>query len=257
MERLNERYVVSIGTTHPWNIAGVGLDARVAAEYGLPHAAAIAAVSAQDARGLHAVEALPAGMIAAQLASLPAEVGAYRLGALVSAEGVRVVTEFLATRAGAVPIVVDPVLRASLGGALQEGVGLAAALLQKIVPLGVVLTPNIDEAGELLGIPVCSEAAMRAAGEAFVRAGASAAYMTGGHLDGDPIDVLVTATRSERLAGPRLAGSMRGSGCTLAASLACELARGSDIFTAAVRARAYVRAKIASAVRRGGLQVAF
>ncbi len=63
--------IASIGTTHPWNIAGVGLDARVAAEYGLPHAMAVAAVTAQDALGLHDVHVVSPESVRAQLASLP------------------------------------------------------------------------------------------------------------------------------------------------------------------------------------------
>ncbi|HEV3154726.1 MAG TPA: PfkB family carbohydrate kinase [Candidatus Baltobacteraceae bacterium] len=250
-------YVVSIGTTHPWNIAGVGLDARVAAEYAVPHAAVVAAVSAQDASGVHALHVIPDDVLRAQLDALPVSIAAFRIGALVSAQTVRTVASFLRARDAAAPIVVDPVLRASLGGELQSDADLPYAIVEALVPLGALPTPNVQEAEILTGIRVDGEHAMHAAGQFLVDRGAVAALVTGGHLSGDPVDVLVTRDGSERLSGPRLPGDMRGSGCTLAAALACELARGANVREAAARAHAYVREKIAGATVRDGLQVAF
>jgi hydroxymethylpyrimidine/phosphomethylpyrimidine kinase len=74
---------------------------------------------------------------------------------------------------------------------------------------------------------------------------------------GDPVDVLVTDSTEQTFSAERLSGSMRGSGCTLAAALAAELARGRDLVAAAAAAHTYVRAKIAARTMRGGLQVAF
>lgn len=249
--------VASIGTTHPWNIAGVGLDARVAAEYGLPHVMAIAAVSAQDETGVHAVHVIPPQALEAQLACLPDDVAAFRVGSLVSTESLRIVAAYLRERASRVPVVVDPVMAATLGGDLQADATLTAALRDELLALPVIVTPNTGEAERLLGMRVRDEAEQRAAGEQFVRRGARAALVKGGHLAGEPADVLVTSADTLVLHGERLSGSMRGSGCTLAAALACELARGADLQAAAKSAREYVRAKIAAQTMRGGLQVAF
>lgn len=249
--------VVSIGTTHPWNIAGAGLDARVAAEYGVAHAMAIAAVSAQDAVGVRALYPLPAEILTAQLEALPAEIGAFRAGALVTAENVRAAAAFLKSRAAGVPVVVDPVLAATLGGELRAGEGVLGALRAELLSLPVIVTPNLDETQALLGVRPESAADLAACGERFVGAGARAALMKGGHLAGEPVDVLVTATECVVMNGERYAGAMRGGGCTLAAALACELAKGANIVDAAAHAREYVRAKIAAGIVRGGLQVAF
>jgi hydroxymethylpyrimidine/phosphomethylpyrimidine kinase len=257
VERLDRPVLASIGTTHPWNVAGVGLDAHVAEEYGLAHASAIVAVSAQDANGLRALQTLEADVVAAQLDGLPPGIAAYRIGALVSSENVRIVAAYLRGRGHDIPIVVDPVLSATLGGALQTDAALPQTLRDELLPLGVLVTPNLREAQVLLGMAVTDEASMAAAGRRFVELGALAAMMTGGHLAGDPVDIVVAAARTERLSGPRLPGSMRGSGCTLAAALACELSRGGDLFGAAARSHAYVREKIAAGTVRGGLQVAF
>ena len=254
---MNLPVVASIGTTHPWNIAGVGLDARVCAEYGVFHAVAVVAVSAQDASGLRGVHVVPSEMVRAQLESLPGGVSAYRVGALVSSETVRTVAAFLRERAGSVPVVVDPVLCASLGGRLQTDGGLLAALRDELLTLPVIVTPNAPEAAELLGMPVDTQDAQRAAARAFVARGAAAALVKGGHLAGDPADVLADRDGVRLFSGSRLTGSMRGSGCTLAAALSAELALGRDLPSAVDGARTYVRAKIAAGTMRGGLQVAF
>jgi hydroxymethylpyrimidine kinase/phosphomethylpyrimidine kinase len=249
--------VASIGTTHPWNIAGVGLDARVCAEYGVDHAMAVVAVSAQDEHGLHELHVVPAEAVGAQLQSLPDEVAAYRIGALVSSKTVHVVARFLRERSDRVPVVVDPVMTVSLGGALQSDPELPATLREELLTLPVILTPNVPETERLLETRVARVEDLRAAAKAFVERGARAAYVKGGHLLGDPIDVLVSGSTEQTFSGARLDGSMRGSGCTLAASLAAELALGHDLPGAAAAARAYVRTKIAARTMRGGLQVAF
>jgi len=249
--------VVSVGTTHPWNIAGVGLDARVAAEYGLAHAVAIAAVSAQDDRGLHALHVIPGDALRAQLESLPNDAATYRIGALVSSENVRVVAAFLRERAARAAVVVDPVIAVTLGGELRSDDDLFSTLRDELLTLPVIVTPNIEEAAQLVGVDVRSLNAMRSAAQTLVSRGARAALIKGGHLDGQPFDVLASSRGVQTFSGERLAGAMRGSGCTLAAALACELALGRDLPDAAAAARAFVREKIAARTMRGGLQVAF
>jgi hydroxymethylpyrimidine/phosphomethylpyrimidine kinase len=85
---------------------------------------------------------------------------------------------------------------------------------------------------------------MTAAGKQLIEKGASAALIKGGHLPGEAIDVLVTDDDVEIFAGTRLPREMRGTGCMLAMSLACELALGRDLVPAIQNARAYVRGKL-------------
>lgn len=249
--------VASIGTTHPWNIAGVGLDARVMAEYGVDHAMVVVAVSSQDEAGLRDLHVIPAAAVRAQLQSLPDSVDAYRIGALVSSETVRIVAEYLRERVQRIPVVVDPVMSVSLGGELQIDEDFPETLRDALLTLPVIVTPNVPEADRLLGTNIAGADDLRDAARRFVERGALAAYLKGGHLEGDPIDVLATGSAEQTFSNARLPGSMRGSGCTLAAALAAELALGHDLLDAAASARAYVRKKIAAGTMRGGLQVAF
>lgn len=249
--------VASVGTTHPWNIAGVGLDARVAAEYGLRHAVAIAAVSAQDAERVTAVLPIPGRILRAQLESLPRDIAAYRIGALVSAENVRVLADFLRSRDG-VCVVVDPVLGASTGQALWTNAAYIEELRDTLLALPVVVTPNLEEAALLLHAkPLRDRDAMASAAANFVAAGARAALVKGGHLAGEPADILATSGDVQIFEAPRLPGDMRGTGCVLAMSLACELALGRELPAAVSNARDYVRGKIEAGTRFGSLQTAF
>lgn len=237
--------VLSIGTTHPWNVAGVGRDLIVGCDLGVRVFTAVAAVTGQDARGVTALHAISPDALAAQLAALPWDsAGAVRVGALPTLAAVQSVAEPLRLRPG-LPAVVDPVFSASRGGELGDlparyGVRDALARLGS-----VVLTPNLDEAAFLLGRASVGRDAMPEAAAALRDRGAAAVLITGGHLDGEPADALATCDGVEVFTEPRIGGSMHGTGCTLAMALACELARGQPIAGAVRAARAYVRSQLA------------
>lgn len=235
--------VLSVGTTHPRNTAGLGLDARIAAGYGVGHAMAVAAVSVQDDRGVADLFAIPASVLRGQLAAIRlADVAAVRVGALGNLENAHIVAEFL--QACAVPPVFDPVMRASAGGSLYEGEALDAVALfiERTAP---IVTPNLEEAAQLTQREIDDVDGMVAAGHRLMEQGARAALVKGGHLSGDPADVLVTRVGIETFADSRIPGKTRGTGCTLAMALACEIAQGRNLVDAVKGARAHVRANIA------------
>jgi hydroxymethylpyrimidine/phosphomethylpyrimidine kinase len=249
------RVVCSIGTTDPWNAAGLGLDIRVLAELGVRPVTVVAAVSAQDADGICALTPLAPEAIAAQWASVArAGIAALRIGALVGADTVRAVSAL--ARDARVPIVYDPVLRASRGGAFADAPAIDV-IRTELLPSVTVCTPNLEEAAELSGLATRSVDEMRDAAHAIRALGAHAVLVTGGHLDGDPLDVLVDDGGDAVFAGPRIAGTMRGTGCVLAAALAAEMARGVGLRDAVARARAFVRKKIAGAVVAGDMHLAY
>lgn len=253
---MNAGVVLSIGSTHPWNIAGIGLDARVAAEYGLRHAAAIAGVTAQDEGGLKERFALPTEMLRAQLACVPRrDLRAIRVGAIFDTQNIFEVAHFL-ERKSEVPAIVDPVLDASLGGTFATA-QTEAAFKSAILALPIILTPNLAEAERLTGGKIASTEDMVAAAGALLGLGPRAVLLKGGHLAEDPIDVLVTAEKTTVFKDPRIAKTMRGTGCTLAAALACELGTGRALEDAVAAARAYVRKKIEAQIPYASLHVAF
>ena len=244
------KHVLSIGTTHPWNIAGVGLDLRVGAELGVRVLTVVCAVSAQDAGGVRALAPVPPETIAAQLDGVPwAIIDAVRIGALGSADAARAVAAALAARE--LPVVLDPVIAATRGGSLADDATIAA-LADGLATLPVLLTPNLIEAQRLLGRAV-DRASMERAAVDLRNRGAAAVLLKGGHLDGAPRDVLATQSGTCVFEGERIPGEMRGTGCVLAMALAVALARGSSFADATTFARAFVREKIVAAVEFGGV----
>jgi hydroxymethylpyrimidine/phosphomethylpyrimidine kinase len=237
--------VLSIGTTHPWNVAGVGRDLIVGAELGVRVFTAVAAVSAQNGRGVTALQAIAPNAFDAQLATLPwASAGAVRVGALPTLGAVRAVAERLRAHP-ALLAVVDPVFTASRGGDLADDAARYGVRDELATLASVILTPNLGEAALLLGISSIERGAIGEAAAALRARGANAVLVKGGHLEGDPVDALATAEGIELFAEPRIAGEMHGTGCTLAMALACELAAGRPLPHAVRAARAYTRAELA------------
>ncbi|MBV8491390.1 MAG: bifunctional hydroxymethylpyrimidine kinase/phosphomethylpyrimidine kinase, partial [Candidatus Eremiobacteraeota bacterium] len=143
--------VLSVGTTHPWNVAGVGRDLLVGADLGARVFTAVAAVSSQDHTGVRELHPIPAAVLRSELAALPWEAaGAIRTGALATLENVRAVAEVLRAHPE-IPAVVDPVFRASRGGELADAAARYAIRDEVATASNVVLTPNLDEAADLLG----------------------------------------------------------------------------------------------------------
>ncbi len=237
--------VLSIGTTHPWNVAGVGRDLIVGAALGVRVFTAVAAVSAQNGRGLIALDPVAGELFEAQLAVLPWQTaGAVRVGALPTRASVHAVANALKAREW-LPAVVDPIFAASRGGELADESARKAVRDQLATLHSVILTPNLAEAAAMLGRARLERSELGEAAMLLRQRGAGAVLLTGGHLDGDPADALASAEGIEILSEPRIAGAMHGTGCTLAMALACELGAGRPLPAAVRAARAFVRAEIA------------
>lgn len=233
--------VVSVGMTHPRNIAGLGLDIRIAADYGVRHAMVVAAVSAQDDRGVALVAPLDSAMIAKQLrAAEISSAAVVRVGALGSARNF----DLLDAAVSGQQVVLDPVMRSSAGGSLYVDDPLPV-LRSFRTDARTVVTPNLGEARELTGLAIENVDEMIAAAKQIVSNGVDIALVKGGHLGGDPVDVLASGDGVQTFSGTRIARKMRGTGCMLAMAIACELALGHDVVEAVQGARAYVRANLA------------
>jgi hydroxymethylpyrimidine kinase/phosphomethylpyrimidine kinase len=246
--------VCSIGTTDPWNAAGLGLDIRLLSELGVRAVTIVAAVSAQDDRGIRALAPIDSATIEAQWRSLAnIQIDAIRVGALAGAPAVETVARILGEVS--LPVVYDPVLGPSGGGAFLDAAAIAA-VREQLLSHVTICTPNLAEAAALSGNPVRDVPEMENAARAILARGARAVLVTGGHLSGDPLDVLVTSDSTTRTyRETRIAAEVRGTGCTLAIALSAELAQGAQLVAAVERARVYVRRKITEAIRVGGFLV--
>jgi hydroxymethylpyrimidine/phosphomethylpyrimidine kinase len=247
--------VATVGTTHPLAFAGLTFAMLALAADGVRPVCVIAGVTAQDGDRVRASVAVDAATIYAQFDALrAAEVSAFHVGALVSAEAVRAVADALASYPN-VPVVLDPVLAASGGDALADD-ATRVALRDTLFARATLITPNLDESSAFLGRQIADGAAMHAAATALLAFGARAVLVKGGHLSGDAIDVLAEGNSTREFSAPRVAGTLRGTGDLLAVTIAANLARGAPLDEAIVRARLRVRDAIEHGVAFAGARVA-
>lgn len=224
--------------------AGIQADLLTFAAHDVFGTTAITCLTAQNPAGVTAVEVLPALFVAEQIQQVHRyfKVRALKTGMLYSAEIIGVVVEFLQAHRE-IPAVIDPVMVATSGAVLLKPEALTA-LREKLLPLAVLVTPNLDEVGVLLGEKPATPAAMAQAGQELARAYGVPFLVKGGHLPGaDLADVLVRPGGAVRTySAPRVDGvDTHGSGCTLSAAITANLAKGLGLDYAVEAARGYLR----------------
>jgi hydroxymethylpyrimidine/phosphomethylpyrimidine kinase len=225
--------------------AGIQADLKTMLALGVHGMSVVAAVTAQNSVGVQGYWELPPEAVRAQLDSVLSDIGAQAIktGMLASAVLVETVAEVLA--GVEVPVVVDPVGVSKHGDPLlaPDAVG---AVRTSLLPVATVVTPNLWEVEQLTGVKVDDEAKLREAAEAVKALGPDWVLIKGGHLPGDPVDLLFDGTTEHRFTAPRLDNMhTHGTGCTLASAIAAQLARGDDVVTAVGRAKEYVTGAIA------------
>jgi len=230
--------------------AGIQADLRTFGALGVYGASAITALTAQNTLGVEAVHTAPPEFVLAELRAIASDldVGAIKTGMLGNLEIVEAVVEGLSYFPG-VPVVVDPVMVSQSGHPLLTDEAIDA-IRTKLMPLAVLLTPNLREAARLLDEPVArDEAEMAVQAERLRKQGARAVLVKGGHAIGPlAIDILADAEGTMRLEAPRTQTlNTHGTGCTLSAATAAELAKGVTLREALAKAKAYVTAAIAAA----------
>jgi hydroxymethylpyrimidine/phosphomethylpyrimidine kinase len=230
--------------------AGIQADLKTFHRFGVFGTSVLAAVTAQNTRGVRAWAAVDTALIAAQIDAVAEDLRPHALksGMLADAAVVATVAEGIRRHALA-PYVLDPVMVATSGDVLLER-DAVASIARDLVPLAALVTPNLGEAEVLLGEPVRDVAAMERAARRLVDdLGAGAALVKGGHLTGDElVDVLYADGAVERFRHPRLhTSSTHGTGCTLSAAVAALLAEGRGMSDAVPEALAFVHRAIATA----------
>jgi hydroxymethylpyrimidine/phosphomethylpyrimidine kinase len=159
------------------------------------------------------------------------------------------VADFLA-QARLAHVVLDPILKSSSGADLLDAPGLRL-LMERLIPLAQVLTPNLDEAGALTGMAVTNLDQMREAAARLHALGAANVVVTGGNLDKATDLLSFTTSRGIELevfkADRVLSNSTHGTGCAFSTALACHLAHGRGLPEAVLLSKAYVSAAITNA----------
>jgi hydroxymethylpyrimidine/phosphomethylpyrimidine kinase len=246
--------VLTIAGFDPSSGAGVTADIKTIAAHGCYGVACITAITVQSTAGVRRVEALDPGLVTETLEELASDIpiAAVHIGMLGAAKVVRAVAEFLGQRSGRnkLPnVVLDPILKSSSGADLLDAAG-TRVLIEKLIPLADVITPNVDEAARLTSLKVTDLDEMRAAAAKLHQMGSVAVVITGGHLE-KATDLLSFTTKSgveEEVfkAERQRSNSTHGTGCAFATAMSCHLALDRGLAEAALLAKTYVTAAIAA-----------
>ena len=248
--------VLTIAGFDPSSGAGVTADIKTIAAHACYGVSCITAMTVQATSGVRRVEALDPELVTDTLEELVAdlEIAAVHIGMLGAGKVAKAVADFLRPPGAATSrirnIVLDPILRSSSGANLLDAAG-TRVLIERLIPLADVVTPNVDEAAVITGIRKVEELEeMKAAAAKLHEMGAPAVVVTGGHLE-KAIDLLsFTAQcgveqeifKAER----QRSNSTHGTGCAFATAMACHLALDRGLAEATLLAKTYVTAAISN-----------
>ncbi|HEY7403091.1 MAG TPA: bifunctional hydroxymethylpyrimidine kinase/phosphomethylpyrimidine kinase [Candidatus Angelobacter sp.] len=237
--------VLSIAGYDPSSGAGITADIKTIAAHECYGVTCITALTVQSTRGVARVEPVKGKVIAETLERLidDLDIAAVKIGMLGSANAAKAVSAFL-KRHSMRNVVLDPIIQSSSGAGLITKAGLQV-LKSRLLRQADVITPNIDEAAALTGLPVTNRDEMEAATLDLKSLGARNVIITGGHLN-PPHDLLCRVDKPVAvLLGQKIhVRSTHGTGCAFSTALACQLALGHDLQAAAKAAKRFVESAL-------------
>lgn len=255
--------VLTIAGFDPSSGAGVTADVKTIAAHGCYGVACITALTVQSTAGVKRVEPADPALVTETLQELASdvEIAAVHIGMLASGKVAKAVADFLSGPVGSsksgprtaksrLPnIVLDPILKSSSGSDLLDAAG-TRIMIERLLPLCDVITPNVDEAAAITGMKIREIDEMKAAAAKLHELGASTVVITGGHLD-KAIDLLSfqgnSGVEQEIFKAERQRSNCtHGTGCAFATSIACHLALNRGLAEATLLAKTYVSAAISN-----------
>lgn len=240
--------VLTIAGSDSGGGAGIQADLKTMLACGTHGMSVIAAVTAQNSLGVQGYWELPGAAVRAQFTSVVDDIGvqAVKTGMLASVELVDTVAELLTTLPAGVPVVIDPVSVSKHGDSLLSE-DAVSAVRDRLLPLATVVTPNLYEVSLLTDVKVEDADSQRAAAARLSEFGPQWVLVKGGHLPGDPVDLLSDG-RDEWLFRASRADNRHthGTGCTLASAIASYLARGRDVPSAVEAAKDFVTGAVSA-----------
>jgi len=225
--------------------AGIQADLKTFGALGVYGTSAITAITAQNTVGVSQVWALTPKLVGAQIDAIVDDIGAHALktGMLANRAIIDVVVQKIRQHK-LKNLVVDPVMVATSGDLLIEK-NAVAALRSRLLPLAIVVTPNLPEAEELTARKLRTWEEIQAAARQIVGMGAKTVLIKGGHRKGPAVDLFFDGKTFHALIAPRIRSkNTHGTGCTLSAAIAAYLAKGESIESAVRGAKKYLTAAL-------------
>jgi len=237
--------ILTIAASDSSGGAGIQADIKAITVLGGYALSAITALTAQDSITIEDIHPVPCDFLSKQLDAVLKDIGAdaVKTGMLLEKTSVRTIVDKI--KEYNIPIIViDPVISSTTGQTLLKDDALKA-LKKELLPLATMITPNLDEAFALTGIKADSINKMKDAAEKLFKLGAKNVLIKGGHLKGDPTDILYDGKSFFEFPGIRInTKNTHGTGCTLSAAIATELAKGSTPFNAIKNSKEFITTAI-------------
>lgn len=243
---------LTIAGSDPSGGAGIQADLKTFHQHGVYGTSVLTLLTVQNTRSVDRVEPMPVDLVLEQLEAVLADVppAAAKTGALGTAELVEAVADMAGTFS--FPLVVDPVMVSKHGAPLLPA-GAADSVRRQLLPRAFLVTPNLHEAAALSGREVRDLASARDAARAIGDLGVTAVLVKGGHLNGEPTDVLWYGNELLELSAERIATRhTHGTGCTYSASIVARLARGDALPAAVAGAKRWLTEALRRAPGIGG-----
>ncbi len=221
--------------------AGVQADLKTFSAIGTYGMSVITAITAQNTQGVFLVEDLSKEIISKQIEVVfeDIEPAAVKIGMVSSPEIIVEIVESL-KKYNPKYLVVDPVMISKSGYSLLKPEA-KKTLIEQLIPMAYIITPNTLEAEEITGMKINTVEDMREVGQKILELGPQYVLMKGGHLEGDAIDVLIGKDTFEVFTQERLdRKNTHGTGCTISSAITAHLALGHDIKEAVALSKVYI-----------------
>lgn len=238
---------LTIAGSDPSGGAGIQADLKTFHRFGVYGEAVLTLLTVQNTRTVERVDCIAPELVEAQIRAVLADIppSAAKLGALGNADTVRLLARL--AESFSFPLVIDPVMVSKHGAPLMATEA-QEAFRDELLPRSFLLTPNLHEAGALVGFPVTDLASMRRAAVELNARGATAVLVKGGHLPDQATDLLYWRGEFHEFTAERVATRhTHGTGCTYSAAITAGLAHGQDLLTAIREAKQFVTAAIREA----------
>ncbi len=237
--------ILTIAASDSCGGAGIQADIKAITVLGGYALSAVTALTAQNTTCIEDIHPVPENFLKKQLDAVLKDIGAdaVKTGMLLDSSAVKIIAAKISEYN--IPfVVIDPVISSKTGNTLLKNDALET-LKKELLPLSCIITPNLDEAEAITGIKADSISSMKKAAEKLFGLGAKNVLIKGGHLKGDPVDILYDGKSFFEFQGKRInTKNTHGTGCTLSAAIATELAKGASVFDAVKNAKKFITTAI-------------
>ena len=232
---------LTIGGSDPSGCGGIQGDIKVFSSYGVYGMSVITAVTSQNSSGVSGIAEAPASLVAEQFQSVydDIKIDSLKIGMLSSSDNLTMVSQILG-ELNLKNIVLDPVFLSSDGTPLLDADAIKT-MVELLLPLVEIITPNLDEASKLAGMNVVDLQGMEEAAVVIKGLGPANVLIKGGHLKDRAVDILYDGMKTEVFDSPRIKGKdFRGTGCALSAAITAGLANGGSILDSVQKAKKFI-----------------